>query len=205
MAASARRPILLVFLHGVGADAASFTSVARAIVAGLPGVELVVPNGFHAFDGGGAGRQWFSIRGVTEQNRPARVRAAGEEVSSWVDAELAHRAWPRERVGFVGFSQGAIVAAWLAVHRRPSPAAVVVMSGRFADDAPQKAGAVSTPVFLAHGARDGVVPASFVGPSALALEAWGARVSTRVYPELGHEVDARELQDVRAFLARELA
>jgi phospholipase/carboxylesterase len=198
---------LLVGLHGVGATAASFESLVRALASAVPRAELLVPSGFHPFDGGGAGRQWFSIRGVTEENRPARVRAAAGEVSAFLDAELARRKLPPERLVLVGFSQGAIVAAHLAVHRRPAPAAVVLLSGRFADDAKPVAGAERTPVpiFLGHGTRDPIMPVALAETSARALSAWGAHVTMRIYPGLAHEVDARELDDAREFLSRALA
>jgi predicted esterase len=33
------------------------------------------------------------------------------------------------------------------------------------------------------------------------LHAWGARVTTHIYPGLGHQVDARELRDMKEFLS----
>lgn len=190
---------LVVLLHGVGADAESFADLARVLADDLPAAEFLVPDGSHPFDGGGTGRQWFSVRGVTEENRPARVRAAAAEVSRWIDAELVRRGLDGAHLAVVGFSQGAIVAAWLALHRRPPPAAVVMLSGRVADDAPVEDG-IAIPVFLAHGDRDAVMPVALVEPSARILESWGARVTTRLYPGLGHQVDARELRDVAKFL-----
>ena len=199
------KPFLILFLHGVGADAASFQPLAQALAPGLPQAEYLVPDGFQPFDGGGDGRQWFSLRGVTEANRPGRVRAAAAEVSRYADAELARRGLGGDRLVLVGFSQGAMVAAWLAVHRQPPPAAVVLLSGRVADDDAPLAGSVSTPIFVAHGALDPMIPASLAEPGARVLGAWGARVTTRVYPGLGHEVGAQELRDVQAFLGQALA
>jgi predicted esterase len=53
---------------------------------------------------------------------------------------------------------------------------------------------------VAHGDRDPLIPPSTVEPGARILQASGARVTTRVYPGLAHSVDARELDEVRAFL-----
>jgi phospholipase/carboxylesterase len=164
----------------------------------------VTPDGFHPFDQGGAGRQWFSVRGITEGNRPARVRAAGGEVAHWIDHELDTRGLARDRLVVVGFSQGAIVAAWLALHRKPSPLAVVMLSGRVVEEAPPVAHATSTSVFMGHGTEDPVMPVSLVEPGARTLRAWGAHVTSHVYPGLAHQVDARELADARAFLAKVL-
>jgi phospholipase/carboxylesterase len=190
---------LVVLLHGLGDSAAGIQDIARALSPGLPRAEWLVPDGFQAFDGGGDGRQWFSIGGVTDANRAARVREAATEVSRWIDRELARRGLGGDRLVVVGFSQGAILAAWLAVHRAPRPAAVVMLSGRVAVDQPAAAGA-STPVLMTHGSNDAVIPVSVLEPGARALGACGAKVTTRVYPGLGHAVSPGELADVKAFL-----
>lgn len=194
---------LLVLLHGVGADAASFQDLGRALAGDVPRCEMVVPDGFHPFDRAETGRQWYSMTGVTEENRAARVRAAGVEVSAWIDTELARRKLSGERLAIVGFSQGAMVASWLAVHRGPRPAAVVMLSGRVSDDEPPTKG-TPVPVLIAHGDADGVVPVSVVEPGERVLTAWGARVTTRIHPGLAHRVTPEELREAGAFLKRAL-
>jgi len=191
---------LMVFLHGVGASADSFLPVARALAPALPSAEVLVPEGIHPFDGGPGGRQWFSIRGVTEENRPARVRQAGAEVSAWIDGALAARGLRGERLIVVGFSQGAILANWLALHRKPAPAAIIALSGRLAEDAPPTAGMTDTQVLIVHGGRDGMMPAALAEEAAQGLEARGAKVRVRVFPELGHGVDEAVIQEARQFL-----
>jgi len=207
IAASAGAPShLAVFLHGVGADAASFQDLARDVRSDFPKMEALVPDGFHPFDRAPTGRQWFSLRGIDEANRPARVEAAGREVSSWIDGELARRGLAGDRLIVVGFSQGAMLAGWLAVHRTPRPAAVVMLSGMFAEDAPSSAGdsAAAPPVLVAHGDHDDVIPVAAASRAAQSLGTWHARVTTRVYPGMAHRVSAEELADVKQFLAASL-
>ena len=67
---------LFILLHGVGGTPDSLLPLAEAVRAAFPTAAVLIPEGFEPFDGGGAGRQWFSVRGVTEENRPARVAAA---------------------------------------------------------------------------------------------------------------------------------
>ncbi len=192
--------LLVVLLHGVGASAESFHPVARALAPVLPRAEFVTPDGFHPYDEGGGGWQWFSRRGISNANRPVRVREAGVEVSRWIDGQLDRRGLARDRLVVVGFSQGAMVGAWLAVHRAPAPAAVVMLSGRVADDLAPVAGSVATPVFMGQGDSDPVVLPAELEPGVRTLEAWGARLTKRLYPGLAHQVDGRELADVEAFL-----
>ena len=113
----------------------------------------------------------------------------------------------------VGFSQGAILATYLAVHRTPRPMAVVSLSGRYADDAPPDASAgaragagagAGVPVLLVHGARDPVIPVTSAPEAERALAARGARVTVRIQPDLAHGVDDAVLVEVRAFLKAEL-
>ncbi len=195
---------LAVLLHGVGDRADAFAPVARALAPAAPSADLVVLDGFHPWDGGGDGRQWFSLQGITDENRPARVAAAAAEVGPFLDAELARRGLAPERLVLVGFSQGAILASWLAIHRSPRPAALVALSGRVARD-PGAPSGPPFPALIAHGERDGVVPFAELAPAARALEAAGAKVDRRVYPTAGHEITERELADVREFLAAALA
>lgn len=194
-----------MLLHGVGSNAASFHEIAKELAPAFPRAELVTVDGFHPFDQGPSGRQWFSIRGITDENRAARVGGAGAEMSAWLDAELDRRALAHDRLVLVGFSQGAILSSWLAVHRAPRPRAVLMFSGRAgigAEEAPIAGAPV--PVFVAHGDRDPVIPATLVDPTVQTLEAWGAQVTKHVYPNLDHRIDGRELSDAKAFLAATL-
>jgi phospholipase/carboxylesterase len=199
--ASGRADYAVVMHHGVGADASSFLSVARALAPSVPQAAFLVPDGFSPFDGGGSGRQWFSVRDVTEANRPARVKKAANEISAWLDAALAARGLGPDRVVLVGFSQGAILASYLAVHRSPRPLAVVSLSGRFADDAaPSAPSGESVPVLLVHGARDPVMPVALAHEAEQALSLRGARVTVRIQPTLGHGVNDAAIAEVSTFL-----
>jgi predicted esterase len=175
---------LVVLLHDAGMDGSSFEDVAHALSGAAPRGHFLVPEGFLPFDGAGPGRQWFSLRGVDDEGRSARVSAAAAEVSAWIDRELERRGLARDRLVVVGFGQGATIAAWLAVHRTPTPAAVVCLSGR-AVDASGRASNDSRSVSIS-------VPTP------------EARVSTQVYPALAHGSAARQLHEVKLLLRRAL-
>jgi phospholipase/carboxylesterase len=191
---------LVVLLHGVGADGKSIAGVGRVLGFDLPHCEFVSPDGFHAYDNGGVGRQWFSIRDITDENRPARLNAAGAEVSAWIDTEVAKRKLGPDHVIVIGFSQGAIVAGWLAVHRTPRPAAIAMLSGRVALDGVLPHGA-PVQVFMGHGDQDKVISIDNLESGAKTLEATGAIVTRHVYPGLAHGVDPQELEDLSHFLS----
>jgi phospholipase/carboxylesterase len=189
-------------LHGYGDAGRPFSRLGRALADRLPTAEVLVPDGFEPWEGGPGGRQWFGLQGDLEADRLGRVRAAGERLSAWMDAELKRRGLDPERLMLVGFSQGAMLAGWLAVHRAQRPGAVVMLSGRIVEPA----GAMPTrglgaPVFMAHGDADRVIPVEVLEPGARMLEAAGLHVSRRVYPGMGHAVLPQELEEVAVFLA----
>lgn len=206
----------LVLLHGYGASAADMEPVGRALAAGVPGLAVVVPDGCDPWEksaensaDGRAGRQWYGLEGLREETpaahreRAARVRVAAARVQAAVAREIAARGLPSGRVGYAGFSQGAMIAEWIAVHGAPRPRAVVAFSGRFDDDGPGPDSA-STPVLLVHGERDRVIPFIEAARAEEALRARGATVERVTRPAMGHAIDDPSIEAARAFLARTL-
>lgn len=67
---------LVILLHGVGSQGAHLAPLGQVWQAAMPGTDFVAADGPQAFDHGGAGRQWFSVRGG-DGRKPARARGAG--------------------------------------------------------------------------------------------------------------------------------
>lgn len=150
---------LLIVLHGVGAHGSSVAWMADHL--GLPaGVAVAAPDAPFAFDPApqGPARQWFSVTGVTADNRPARVAAARTAFDSVINGLVtAHGLAGRpDRVAFMGFSQGAIMGLDAVASGRWPVGLLLAFSGRLATAAP--AGLPKTPVLIAHGTADGVIP-----------------------------------------------
>ena len=62
---------LIALFHGVGSDAPDLVPLGQWLARALPQAAVVsVPAPFPSDLG--LGRQWFSVRGVTEDSRPAR-------------------------------------------------------------------------------------------------------------------------------------
>ncbi len=193
----------LVMLHGYGADSANIEPAARALARAWPHLVAIVPDGCEPAGRVPGGRQWWGIRDVPESGRTAALAAAGGRVARFVDAELQRRGLPRDRVVWAGFSQGAILSQWMAVHAAPRPLAVLSFSGRFDDDAP--AGPpVGTPVLLVHGELDPVIPFAESQRAEQALVARGARVERLDRPQMAHAIDGESLTAGVAFLRRTL-
>lgn len=163
---------LIVALHGVGSSARDLATV----LAPLERIaDLAALDGTEPFDGGGRGRQWFSVAGVTEADRPRRVAGALPALVDRLDRVAADRGIAREDLVVLGFSQGAIMTlAMVAGGLHPGRA--IAIAGRLAAPVVNPATAAAT-VLVVHDGQDRVMP------PALAQE-----IRTRL-SEAGHQVD----------------
>ena len=146
---------LIVLLHGVGGTPADMAPLAALIAAHDPHARVAAPPAAVPCDRGGAGHQWFSVDGITEENRPGRIDVALPAFVATIEAlQRAHGVGPGATV-LAGFSQGAIMAL-AACKGRYLARHVVGIAGRFAPlpDAWERRTAVS----LVHGRMDRTMP-----------------------------------------------
>lgn len=179
----------VIFLHGVGSSGAAMHPLAEALALPQPAHS---PDGLHPFDMG-AGRQWFSVKGVTETNRPGRI---AEALPAFGDL-IERLGDPRDSV-LVGFSQGAIMALH-AVAAGLSVAGVIALSGRLAGPVGPRGD--WPPITLLHGSDDPVMPLAVARATAAWLQDAGAEPRLTVFDGLGHTIDTRILQAVRDTLS----
>ena len=192
---------LVILLHGVGAHGSSLAWMADHLP--LPGAAFAAPDAPFAFDQapGGPARQWFSVTGVTAANRPDRVAAARDPFDAVLsDAIAAHGLTGHpDRVALVGFSQGAIMALDAAATGRWSFGAVVAFSGRLATRPPLTP--AGTPVLIAHGRQDTVIPATEAEAAHAALTAAGTHPDLILEDGVGHAPGPQGMARARTLLA----
>jgi phospholipase/carboxylesterase len=174
---------LIILLHGVGQGPAAMAPLAGRIAAELPGARVAAIPAARPYDLGESGFQWFSVDGITEENRPGRIREALPVFMETIRAvQRSHGAGP-ERTVLAGFSQGAIMAlagcgeAWMARH-------VLAIAGRFAP-LPERWDA-RTAVSLVHGTMDGTVSAEHSRRACARLAGLGADVELELVPRAVH-------------------
>lgn len=174
---------LLVLLHGVGGQPADMAPLGARLGAAGQDVRIEAPPAALPYDLGPRGHQWFSVDGITEDNRPDRIRTALPAFVATVQAlQRRHGAGPQDTV-LAGFSQGAIMAlaacadGWLARH-------VIAIAGRFAPMPERWDG--RTAVSLVHGRMDGVMPAEHSRRACERLAALGAPVALDLVPRAVH-------------------
>jgi phospholipase/carboxylesterase len=197
---------LVIFLHGVGSQGSDLAGLGPLWRERLPGAAFAAPDAPFACDGGGMGRQWFSLAGVTPANRPARVVAARIAFDSVINPIVeAHGFADRlDRVALVGFSQGTIMALDAVASGRWPVGALLGYSGRLASPEPL-APSLTTSVALIHGEADPVIPFAETQSAAERLTAAGVPAKLALLSGVAHTISGEGAELGARFLAEALA
>ena len=179
---------LFILLHGVGAKPSDLAPLADKLKVAFPGAAFLLPAGTYPFDGGGSGRQWFSIRGVTEENRIARVAEAMPGLHALVKQAQDRFNILQSDTALIGFSQGAIMALEFSIVHDGGVGRVLAFSGRFAK-LPEKAPELTT-FHLLHGEDDPVIPVFHAEAAFARLMELDGDATLDMAAAVGHEIHA---------------
>ena len=183
-----------ILLHGRGGSAEDMLALAQEF--GQRDIAYLAPEAPRG--------SWYpySFLAPLEQNAPHLGDALAAVGAAF--AQLAREGYS-ERVALIGFSQGGCLALEYAARNARRYGAVVGLSagligppGTPRDYAGSFAG---TPVFLGCSDIDSHIPLERVHETRDVLGRMGAAVTERVYPGMGHTVNADEIAHARALLA----
>jgi len=187
--AGAAHQLILLF-HGVGSNAQDLVPVGQQFAAKFPEALVVSLDAPQASDFG-QGRQWFSVAGVTEENRPARIVAAMPAFQAMVQQWQKESGVSADKTTLIGFSQGSIMSLESTQTQPILASHIIAFSGRFAT-APRVAPKEVAFHFI-HGDADLVISVDHSRNAAMQLQALGATVSIDIDPGTGHGISARML------------
>jgi len=196
----------VIWLHGLGADGHDFEPIVPELrlPAALP-VRFVFP---HApvrpvtLNGGMAMRAWYDIISL-DRNGP--VDADGINDSSELLEGLVAREQQRGidpgRIVLAGFSQGGAIAINTLLRSRGTLAGLMALSTWLPLPDALQGGDLktTTPVFMAHGQFDPMIPMQYGRSAADALVGAGFEVDWHDYP-MAHAVCPQEIDDIRSWL-----
>jgi len=181
---------LILLFHGVGSNAQDLVPVGQQFAAKFPAALVLSLEGLQPSDFG-QGRQWFSVAGVTEENRPGRVAAAMPAFRSLIQQLQKDAGVTAANTTLIGFSQGSIMSLESTQTQPALAAHVIAISGRFAS-APTHA-VQGTSVHLIHGDADPVMSVESSRSAAKQLKALGVPVTLDIEPGMGHGINTRML------------
>jgi|TARA_B100000686_G_scaffold354297_1_gene463812 phospholipase/carboxylesterase len=187
-----------IVLHGWGANQHDLVPFVRNL--NLKNYYSFFPNApFDVPGTAGTGKGWFSF--------PINDESENELAQSKVQLlahinEVEKRGFSLTNIVIMGFSQGAAMALEILLSKRKRIGAVISLSGFLIDGSnfhTLNDAIKQTPIFLAHGQHDTILPLKRAKLSAKALKNAGLKITWREYP-MAHEIIADEVEDIRGFL-----
>ena len=196
----------VIWLHGLGADGHDFEPIVPELELARP-VRFVFP---HApirpvtINQGMRMRAWYDIFqfGGGPEDEPG-LRAS----QKLTEQLIAAQGLPASRVVLAGFSQGGAIVLLTALRHAERLAGVMALStylplaGTLA--AERAEANRETPIFMAHGRYDDLIPMQRAHASRDYLQKLGYAVEWHDYP-MPHSVCAPQIADISSFLARVL-
>jgi phospholipase/carboxylesterase len=192
-------------LHGRGANEQDLLPIAKE----LPDTVHIVS--FRAPDRLQGGYTWYELdlsAGGLHQSQPdaADFDRSRELVDESVEAAVEAYGLDPDRLGLLGFSQGAITSLSLLLDSPADYQWVVALHGYLPASHREldPEGIVDKPVFIAAGSADEIIPAARSEAAAERFEELGAAVSYTVY-DAPHGVSPEELADLVEFVEQQVS
>ena len=203
----------ILIMHGLGADGRDFVPIAQQLdLSSVGPVRFLFPNAPTipvTINGGYVMPAWYDILAadLVKREDEAGLRSSRLEIEALIANEKA-RGIPASRIVVAGFSQGCAMSLMVGLRHLEALAGIVGMSGYLplasTLAAEHTTASLKTPIFMAHGTRDGVVALPRATASRDALAAMGYAVEWHEYA-MEHSVCPQEVLDLEAFLKRVLA
>jgi phospholipase/carboxylesterase len=202
----------VLWMHGLGADGYDFVDLVPALGLHGIGVRFVFP---HApmravtINRGMVMRAWYDVRddvGVRREDE-AGVRASQKSLEALIAQEKS-RGVPASRLVLAGFSQGGAMALHTGLRHAEGLAGIMALSCflPMADTVAAERSAANrqTPIFMAHGIHDPLIPLARARQAHDTLTALGHPVEWHEYP-IPHSVNDHEVGDIAGWPGRVLA
>ena len=194
----------VIWLHGLGADGHDFEPIVPELKLDVP-IRFVFP---HApkrsvtINGGMEMRAWYDIDPGSPLSGTEDIRQSAAAVQELVEAEN-RKGMPTNRIVLAGFSQGGVIAFHLGLRSEYRFAGLMALS-TYVHDHEHVGNEVSfasidTPIFMAHGIADPMIPITRAVTSREALTALNYQIDWHEYG-MGHHVCPEELVDINGFL-----
>src|SRR5437667_6161917 len=197
-------PPLLLLLHGIGSNEHDLYGLAPFLDKRFLIISVRAPNTL-----GPGSYAWFEAD-FTPQGpviNPEQAEASRITLITFLQEAVTSYGADPEQVYLMGFSQGAIMSASVALTHPELVAAVVLMSGRILPEIQPLIASHEElnglPFLVVHGTADMVLPVSHGRASRQLLSSLPVELTYHEYP-MGHEVGQESLYDVTTWLSARL-
>lgn len=184
----------MIMLHGRHAAPAGMLDLADALA--RPQVTYVAP--------AAAGGTWYPYSFMTEPARNEPHLSSALEVVGALVEELMAKGVRREHIVLLGFSQGACLASEFAVRHAARYGGLVALSGGLIGPPgtvwKAEGSFAGMPAFFGCSDVDPHIPLTRVDESVEVFDRMDAAVTRRIYPGMGHTVNADEIRFTQRLL-----
>jgi phospholipase/carboxylesterase len=209
----------IIWLHGLGADGEDFVPIAEEM--NLPvAVRYIFP---HApmrpvtINGGYVMRAWYDIlvsaasseisANIGRQEDVEGIHESRAEIEKLIDQEK-QRGISAKNIFLAGFSQGGAVVLHTGLRHKERLGGILALSTYLplpqTTQAEASVAAKRTPLFMAHGKYDPVIPLTFGRASAEELLRQGYELEWHDY-EMPHSVCPQEIHDIEHWLTQHIS
>ncbi|OGS82286.1 MAG: carboxylesterase [Gallionellales bacterium GWA2_59_43] len=200
----------VIWLHGLGADGQDFVPVVDELE--LPSaVRYIFPHAPQrpvTINGGFVMRAWYDIatQDIGAKQDASGIRASQAAIEALIAQEMERGITP-QNIFLAGFSQGGAIALHTGLRQQTPLGGILALSTylplaeTLADEA--REAALRTPIFMAHGRSDTVVPYALGDASRKALQELECAVEWHEYA-MPHSVCPEELLDIQRWLTKHM-
>ena len=196
----------VIWMHGLGADATDFEPIVPMLNLNQP-LRFVFPNAPVrpiTINGGMEMRGWYDIDPGAPLAGTEDIVESTRQIEEIIDAEVDNGV-ARENITLAGFSQGGVIALQLGLSYQHKIAGIMALSTYVHDhehltDRIDFAN-IETPILMAHGISDPMIPITRAITSREALGALNYQVEWHEYA-MGHQVCPQEIADIAQWLNR---
>ncbi len=202
-----------ICLHGLGASGHDFVDIMPLLgVSQNLSIRYVLP---HApmrkvdYLGGNRVRAWFNIKELNSNSKEYidGITSSDALIKELIEHEISHSV-PASRIILAGFSQGGVMALFSGLSYPKKLGGVVSLSAWlvFADSINNDQPSVNqkTPIFMAHGIEDEVVPISWARNSLNVLDNLGYNARLHEY-HMSHSVCVDEIASLSSWINQVLS
>lgn len=203
----------VIWLHGLGADGNDFVPIVQELnLQGCPAIRFIFPSAPVipvTVNGGYCMRAWYDILGadLIEREDSKGIRTSARLIEALIAREEM-RGIAASKIVVAGFSQGCAMALHTGLRHAQKLGGLIALSGYLplanSLGAERNVANANTPIFMAHGLMDPVVPIDRAEASRAMLLALGYQVDWHTYP-MQHGVHPDEVDAIGKFLRSVLA
>lgn len=196
----------VIWMHGLGDSGHGFAPIVPELK--LPptlAVRFIFPHAPEraiTINGGMRMRAWYDIKSMDFNSRADinGVRESAAQIEQLID-HVVESGIPSERIVIAGFSQGGVIALHLLTHSTRRFAGVMALSTYLASTEAVESAPMNqaTPVMIAHGEQDEVVPVILGKAAHTHLTDKGFSPTWHSY-RMQHNVCIEEIRDIREWL-----